>query len=171
MDRSVFSNHPIECITAFQTGTLEIVFDILSWYYKEDIVPFIESGYRPPQVNVAISKGAAKLTSNHIYRLEMVTEGPNKFKNMIRSASDFVPCYASNTNKVVDLDEAFCLLAPILRGEFYLNKTVYGKDGQGSLHFGQQAATVKVPWITIWKDKQKGTTQDIDWKTYYKIKN
>lgn len=169
LNREVFDKYPVECITAFQMGTLEPVFDILSWHFKEDIVPFIESGYRPPHVNVTVSKGNAKLTSNYIYRVEMMTEGPHKFKKMIRSASDFVPCYASNMNKVVNMDEAFLILAPILRGEFYFNKTVYGKDGQGSLHYGQQAATIKVPWVTIWEDKKANKTKDVPWKTYYNV--
>ena len=170
LDSKIYDEYPVQCIGLVQMGFMQVIIDILSWHFKEDIVPFIESGYRPPHVNVTVSKGNAKLTSNHIYRLELITEGPHKFKKMIRSASDFVPCYASNLNKVVNMDEAFCLLAPILRGEFYFNRTVYGKDGQGSFHYGQQAATVKVPWVTTWVDKKAGVTKDVPWTTYYNIK-
>ena len=152
-------------------GLMQGVADMLTWYFKQPIACIPYSGYRPPEINTTVSSGRAKETSNHIYRIEVPTEAPHKFKKMIRCASDFVPCYSCNLNKVVNLDEAFCFLAPILRGEFYYNKTVYGKDKQGLLHYGQQADKAKIPWVTIWDEKSKGTTKDISWKTYYNIKD
>ena len=169
INSKVFSEHPVECVVAFQMGQLQLVIDLLSWYFKAPISGMIHSGYRSPEVNISVSKGDAKITSNHIYRVENMLKGPNMFKKMIRCASDFVPCYASNLNKVVDMDEAFCFLAPILKGEFYSNKTVYGKDGQGEFHFGQQLDIVKVPWVRTWENKKEGKTKDVSWKIYYNI--
>ena len=170
LNSKIFADNPVECISLVQMGSMQIVLDLLSWFFGEEIAGIIESGYRPPDINAKTSSGQAKLTSNHMYRIEIPKEGPHKFKKMIRSASDFIPCYANNLNKVVNMDEAFCFLAPILKGEFYFNKTVYGKDKQGVLHYGHQADIVKVPWVHVWDNQATKTTKDIPWKIYYKIK-
>ena len=169
INSKVFSESPVECIVAFQMGQMQLVLDLLSWYFKAPISGMIHSGYRSPEANATVSSGAAKQTSNHIYRVENILKGPNMFKKMIRCASDFVPCYSDNLNKVVNMDEAFCFLAPILKGEIYFNKTVYGKDGQGEFHFGQQVDIIKTPWVRTWENKREGKIKDIVWTTYYKV--
>jgi hypothetical protein len=171
LNSKIYSDYPVECIGLVQMGCMQVVVDLLSWFFKEDISCVINSGYRPPEINATVSKGQAKSTSNHMYRVDMITDGPHKFKKMVRCASDFIPCYSSNLNKVVNMDEAFCFLAPILKGELYINKTVYGKDKQGIIHYAQQGGIIKVPFVTIWDNKDKGTTKDVPWKVYYNCKD
>lgn len=159
LNNKIFATNPLECITSFQMGQMQMINDYLDYVFKEDISILIESGYRPLKVNQGISAERAKNTSNHIYRLELMTQGNNKGRSLIRSANDFIPVYSKNLNKAVDLHVAFMSLCQWFKGELYWNKIVYGKDGQGILHAGQNGETIKVPWVTTMQG-------DISWKAY-----
>jgi hypothetical protein len=159
LNSKIFSTSPVESITSFQLGIMQMINDYLDYEFKEDIAIVIDSGYRPLKANQNISTGRAKNTSNHIYRLDLITEGKNKGKSLIRSASDFIPVYANNLNKVVDIYRAFTSLCKWYKGELYWNKIVFGKDGQGILHAGQNGEIVKTPWVTTLQG-------DISWKEY-----